>query len=400
MKIALFSDTYVPEINGVATHVAALKEGLEALGHNVLVVTTNQKDQIIYQESGVLRCPSIKLKRIYGYGLSMPLNVRQYQIIKKFNPDVIHIHTEFGIGLFGILVSKMLKRPVIYTLHTIYDDYMYYVMPKPLIKTGKRIFYKYIRSLYKRATIITGPSPKSREYLINAGLRRNIEIIPNPVDVERFSIQNVSNDDVASIRKIYNIADDAFVGCIVSRIGKEKSIDLLLDYIEKYSKVNKNFRFLIVGDGPAKKDLEEQAKDLKISDIVIFTGKIPNNKLLPYYATCDVFLTASLTDTNSISMLEAMSMGLPVIQREDPINKGQIIENVNGFIFNDEGSFIHKMNFVYNMPRDDRLKLKNKVRNSVIISNTKNDMAARVLNVYKHAIDLFYKNTNQKSVEM
>lgn len=389
MKIALFSDTYAPEINGVAIHVSALKEGLESLGHEVLVVTTNPKDKDTFQEHGVLHCPSIKLKRIYGYGLSMPINMRQYQIIKKFNPDVIHIHTEFGIGLFGILVSKMLKRPVIYTLHTIYDDYVYYVVPKPLIKTGQRIFYKYIRSLYKRATVITGPSPKSHEYLINAGLHRNVEIIPNPVDVDRFSIENVNPEDIDNIKKIYNIPGNAFIGCIISRVGKEKSIDVLLNYIEKYSKVNKNFRFLIVGDGPAKSALELQAKKLGIDNIVIFTGKIPNNKLLPYYAACDVFLTASLSDTNSISMLEAMSMGLPIIQRNDPINKGQVIENVNGFIFNDETSFIEKLNTVYNMTSEERAELKNKVRNSVIHSNTKNNMAAKIVDVYTHAIKIF-----------
>ncbi|CDB24412.1 putative uncharacterized protein [Clostridium sp. CAG:557] len=389
MKIALFSDTYAPEINGVAIHVAALKEGLESLGHEVLVVTTNPKNNDTFQEHGVLHCPSIKLKRIYGYGLSMPINMKQYQIIKKFNPDVIHIHTEFGIGLFGILVSKMLKRPVIYTLHTIYDDYVYYVVPKPLIKTGQRIFYKYIRSLYKRATVITGPSPKSHEYLINAGLHRNVEIIPNPVDVDRFSIENVSTEDIDNVKKTYNIPDDAFVGCIISRVGKEKSIDVLLNYIEKYSKVNKNFRFLIVGDGPAKADLEQQAKKLGINNVVIFTGKISNNKLLPYYAACDVFLTASLSDTNSISMLEAMSMGLPIIQRNDPINEGQVIENVNGFIFNDENNFIEKLNKVYKMTSEERAELKNKVRNSVIHSNTKNNMAAKIVDVYTHAIKIF-----------
>ena len=389
MKIALFSDTYAPEINGVAIHVAALKEGLESLGHEVLVVTTNPKNNDTFQEHGVLHCPSIKLKRIYGYGLSMPINMKQYQIIKKFNPDVIHIHTEFGIGLFGILVSKMLKRPVIYTLHTIYDDYVYYVVPKPLIKTGQRIFYKYIRSLYKRATVITGPSPKSHEYLINAGLHRNVEIIPNPVDVDRFSIENVSTEDIDNVKKTYNIPDDAFVGCIRSRVGKEKSIDVLLNYIEKYSKVNKNFRFLIVGDGPAKADLEQQAKKLGINNVVIFTGKISNNKLLPYYAACDVFLTASLSDTNSISMLEAMSMGLPIIQRNDPINEGQVIENVNGFIFNDENNFIEKLNKVYKMTSEERAELKNKVRNSVIHSNTKNNMAAKIVDVYTHAIKIF-----------
>lgn len=389
MKITLFSDTYAPEINGVAIHVAALKEGLESLGHEVLVVTTNPKNNDTFQEHGVLHCPSIKLKRIYGYGLSMPINMKQYQIIKKFNPDVIHIHTEFGIGLFGILVSKMLKRPVIYTLHTIYDDYVYYVVPKPLIKTGQRIFYKYIRSLYKRATVITGPSPKSHEYLINAGLHRNVEIIPNPVDVDRFSIENVSTEDIDNVKKTYNIPDDAFVGCIISRVGKEKSIDVLLNYIEKYSKVNKNFRFLIVGDGPAKADLEQQAKKLGINNVVIFTGKISNNKLLPYYAACDVFLTASLSDTNSISMLEAMSMGLPIIQRNDPINEGQVIENVNGFIFNDENNFIEKLNKVYKMTSEERAELKNKVRNSVIHSNTKNNMAAKIVDVYTHAIKIF-----------
>ncbi len=389
MRIALFSDTYAPEINGVAIHVAALKEALESLGHEVLVVTTTPKNDTLNETNGVLHCPSIKLKRIYGYGLSMPINMKQYNIIKRFNPDVIHIHTEFGIGLFGILVSKMLKRPVVYTLHTIYDDYVYYVVPKPLVKTGQRIFYKYIRLLYKRATVITGPSPKSHEYLVNAGLHRNIEVIPNPVDVDKFSVENVSKDDINLIRQQYNIPEKAFIGCIISRVGKEKSIDILLDYIAKYSKINKDFRFLIVGDGPAKESLEDQAKRLNIDDITIFTGKIPNDKLLPYYAACDVFLTASLSDTNSISMLEAMSMGLPIIQREDPINKGQVVENVNGFIFNDVDSFIEKMELVYKMDYNDRIKLKKSVRNSVISSNTKNSTANKVVEVYHRAISIY-----------
>lgn len=389
MKIALFSDTYLPEINGVAIHVAALKEGLENLGHEVLVVTTTQKNNEIKESNGVLHCPSIKLKRIYGYGLSMPINMKQYNIIKKFNPDIIHIHTEFGIGLFGILVSKMLKRPVVYTLHTIYDDYVYYVVPKPLVKTGQRVFYKYIRLLYKRATVITGPSPKSHEYLMSAGLHRNVEVIPNPVDVDKFSIDNVSFNEIEAIKRQYNIPSNAFVGCIVSRVGKEKSIDVLLDYIAKYSKINQNFKFLIVGDGPAKDSLKLQAKKLGIEDVVIFTGKISNNKLLPYYAACDVFITASLSDTNSISMLEAMSMGLPIIQRDDPINKGQVVENVNGFIFNDIDTFINKMNFVYNMNSTERSKLQKSVRNSVIASNTRNGTAKKVVDVYNRAIRIF-----------
>lgn len=388
MKIALFSDTYAPEINGVAIHVKALREGLESLGHEVLVITTNA-DEKESNEDGVVHCPSIKLKRIYGYGMSMPINMRQYNVIRKFNPDVIHIHTEFGIGLFGIFVAKNLKKPVVYTLHTIYDDYVYYVMPKPFVKTGQNVFYKYIRMLSKNATVITGPSEKSHEYLKNAGIKRNIEIIPNPVDVNKFNANNVSIDEINAVREKYNIPKNAFVGCVITRIGKEKSIDVLIDYIAKYVKTNPNFKFLIVGDGPSKSELEKQVKSLGLENVAIFAGKIPNNELLPYYAVADTFLTASLSDTNSISMLEAMAMGLPILQRSDPINKGQVIEGINGYIFDDSESFIKKLDYLCNLNFNDRLELKKSVRRSVISSNTKNGTAKKIVDVYKKAIEIY-----------
>lgn len=388
MKIALFSDTYIPEINGVAIHVKALREGLESLGHKVLVVTTNA-DGNENNENGVLHCPSIKLKRIYGYGMSMPINMKQYNAIRKFDPDVIHIHTEFGIGLFGIFVAKRLKKPIVYTLHTIYDDYVYYVMPKPFVKAGRNVFYKYIRMISKNANVITGPSEKSHEYLKHAGIKRSIEVIPNPVDVDKFNASNVTIDEINAVRKKYKIPKNAFVACVITRIGREKSIDVLIDYIAKYIKINPNFRFLIVGDGPSKAELEKQTKDQGLENIVIFVGKVPNSELLPYYAVSDAFFTASLSDTNSISMLEAMSMGLPILQRSDPINKGQVIEGVNGYIFNDDKSFINKLDYLCNLNFNDRFELRKSVRRSVISSNTKNNTAKKLCDVYKKAILLY-----------
>lgn len=388
MKIALFSDTYIPEINGVAIHVKALREGLESLGHKVLVVTTNA-DGNENNENGVLHCPSIKLKRIYGYGMSMPINMKQYNAIRKFDPDVIHIHTEFGIGLFGIFVAKRLKKPIVYTLHTIYDDYVYYVMPKPFVKAGRNVFYKYIRMISKNANAITGPSEKSHEYLKHAGIKRSIEVIPNPVDVDKFNASNVTIDEINAVREKYKIPKNVFVACVITRIGREKSIDVLIDYIAKYIKINPNFRFLIVGDGPSKAELEKQTKDQGLENIVIFVGKVPNSELLPYYAVSDAFFTASLSDTNSISMLEAMSMGLPVLQRSDPINKGQVIEGVNGYIFNDDKSFINKLDYLCNLNFNDRFELRKSVRRSVISSNTKNNTAKKLCDVYKKAILLY-----------
>lgn len=392
MRIALFSDTYFPEINGVATHVGALKLGLEKLGHKVLVVTTNPKDNI-EDTPDVLHCPSVKLKRIYGYGLSMPVNLKQFYTIKNFNPDVIHIHTEFGVGLFGIMSAKILKKPIVYTLHTIYDDYVYYVLPGPLIKTGQNVFYKYIKLLAKKASIITGPSEKSHEYLLHAGVSRHVEVIPNPVDVDEFSLEKVNINDVNDLKAKYNIPQNAFIGCVIARIGREKSIDILLRYIKKYISKNDNFYFVIVGDGPSKDELVQLSEELGLSEKVIFTGKIANHELLPYYAMADVFLTASLSDTNSISMLEAMSMGLPIIQRYDEINKDQIIEGQNGFTFNGSKEFIQKLDLIYNMSKEEREELRNKVRDCVIKKNSQLATAQKVYNVYKKAI---YKNKSKK----
>ena len=110
---------------------------------------------------------------------------------------------------------------------------------------------------------------------------------------------------------------------------------------------------------------------------------------MPYYAVSDAFLTASLSDTNSISMLEAMSMGLPILQRSDPINEGQVIEGVNGFIFSDNQSFINKLDYLCNLNFNDRLELKKSVRRSVISSNTKNSTAQKLCDVYKKAMLLY-----------
>ena len=129
MKIAIFAETYYPFISGVVTHIETLKNGLEAQEHQVLIVTMNPKASHHYLKDGILYCPSIPLKKIYGYGVANPVNLRRLSYLRAFNPDVIHIQTEFTMGLFGLFCARQLKKPVVYTLHTMYDDYLFYVAP-------------------------------------------------------------------------------------------------------------------------------------------------------------------------------------------------------------------------------------------------------------------------------
>ena len=111
MRIALFTETYPPQINGVATHVKSLKDGLEQLGHQVLIVTADINTRRHYLKDNILHCPALEMKRLYGYGLSSPVDIRRLRIIQNFQPDVIHIHNEFSIGLFGVAAARILKLP-------------------------------------------------------------------------------------------------------------------------------------------------------------------------------------------------------------------------------------------------------------------------------------------------
>jgi len=107
MKIALFTETYLPHINGVVTHVKSLKDGLEQLGHEVLVVTADADAHRHYIADGVLHCPAHTSERFYGYGVAMPLSTTRLKMVSRFQPDVIHVHNEFGIGLSGIMIARV-----------------------------------------------------------------------------------------------------------------------------------------------------------------------------------------------------------------------------------------------------------------------------------------------------
>ena len=392
MKIALFTETYLPDVNGVVSHVKVLREGLEKLGHEVLVVTADVKAKKHYLDDSVLHCPSKKIKKIYGYGLALPYSKKRFEYIKEFNPDVVHIHNEFGIGMFGIKAAKKLKKPVIYTVHTIYDECLCYVVPKFLTSTGKKIFYRYMRNTADKADVLLGPSRKSQEFLNRAGVHKNLRVVANGVDVTEFSLDGFSKSEIekkrTEIRNLHNIPVDAFVGCNVTRLGKEKSLDILIKYVGTYMLQNKNFYLMIVGDGPEKQELEEISKNLKITDRVIFAGKVLNKDIKPYYLASDVFVSTSLADTNSISMLEAMAMELPVLQRYDEVNKDQVVDGVNGYVFSDAETMSKCLDKLINMPKEDMANLKKNVRQSVL--------GHSVQNVAQNTLDQYINILNKK----
>ena len=387
MRIALFTETYLPHINGVVTHVKILRDGLLQQGHEVLVVTADYQTRHHYIKDGILHCPAIKSKRFYGYGVASPFSRRRLKLVQDFHPDIIHIHNEFGIGLSGIFAAKQLHVPLVYTLHTMYDDYLYYVAPRHLLRAAKKVSHDYFRLLGNAATELTGPSPKCQEYFQQIGEKKDVNVIPNAVELDDFSPDRISAENKAAFRRRYQIPDDVMIACFVGRLGHEKSVDVLLDYWARTITPEDKIMLCIIGGGPVQEELEQQAKDLGIGSMVVFTGAVPHDQMPPYYASCDVYVTASLSDTNSISMLEGMATGLPVLRRYDALNENvdQVRDGVNGYIFNSPEEMAAELRRIKNLSPEQLSILKASVIESVKRSGAE-ALANYTYNVYRKAM--------------
>ena len=353
----------------------------------MLIVTADSKAHTHYLKDNVLHCPAHNLKRIYNLDLASPVSRTRLKYLREFRPDIIQVHNEFSIGLSGRAIAKILKVPLVYTLHTMYDDYIYYIAPKPLIPLTKKLSHRYFRMFPQNAAVVTGPSKKCQEYTYEIGSDKKVEVIPNPVELDAFAPQTSTPQQRAQIREQYHIPQDATVACFVGRLGREKSVDVLLRFWAQEMKPQDNMRLLIIGDGPEKEPLEQLAQQLGITDTVIFTGKVLHPDLPPYIHTCDIYVTASLSDTNSISMLEGMAGGLPVLQLYDELNADQVTDGVNGYMFRDAAEMGQRLRQIRDMEPEELQKLKTSV-----IQSVKNSGAQTLANY----IQTIYYNIYQK----
>ena len=386
MKIAIFAETYYPFISGVVTHIETLKNGLEAQGHQVLIVTMNPKASHHYLKDGVLYCPSIPLKKIYGYGVANPVNLRRLSYIRAFNPDIIHIQTEFTMGLFGLFCARQLKKSVVYTLHTMYDDYLFYVAPsermQKVVKPGAHWYFK---NVAKKATEIIGPSPKVVEFLRRCGVERHINIIPNTVDLSDFMAENIDPAKVQQTREKLGIRPGDVSMLFVGRLGKEKSLDVLVDLFAENFAGEERFKLFLIGDGPEAEALRGQIAARGVEKQVRLLGRIDHDLLPPYFQACDLFTTASLSEINSISMLEAMASGLYVVQRLDLYNREQIDQGKNGDIFVDAPGYAKIIRGWDALSADEKSALRAGVSDTPRRYGEK-EFTRSVINVYQRAV--------------
>lgn len=386
MRVALFTEVYLPAVNGVVTHVKTLKEGLELLGHKAIIVTADSNVKKTQASDDILYCPAIRLEKIYGYDVASPLSTDRLKLLKDFNPDVIHIHNEFGIGLSGVIIARMLKIPLIYTMHTMYDDYVYYVANnEPTRKLLTSASHKYAQILATAASAITGPSKKVEEYFRRCGVNKTVTVIPNSVETDVFNRYSIDREKTAEIRKKYGFSESDLIFCFCGRMGQEKNIDTLLEFWAKNVKPEDGMKLMLIGGGPQIDEFRELAQRLNVADTVVFTDRVEHKDIPPYYAACDCYITASLTECHSISMMEGQATGMPVLTIRDELNADQIEEGVNGFFFRDADEMYKHMQHLKSLSTEELDKLKAVSRESIVSSGTKS-IAEKLLTVYDEAI--------------
>lgn len=387
MRIGLFTDTYPPYINGVSTSIAMLKNALEKKGHQVFVVTINPDERKYrYEENGrVIRIPGIPIP-LYDYRLSGIYPIRIVEKIRKWNLDVIHSHTEFGIGTFARIIAKQLDIPLVHTYHTMYEDYVYYITKGYFDGPSKKIV-EYLTKFYcdKTATELIVPTKKTYNlFKEKYHVDRNIHIVPTGIEIDRFYKEKYKLKDTLALKEKIGLKKDDAVILFVGRLGKEKSVDVLIDGQASIVKKYPNCKLVIIGDGPDLEHFKALAHKHKIDDKVIFTGKVPWEEIPRYYQIADIFATASRTETQGLTVIEAMAASIPVVAADDESFRNIIIDDLNGYLFKNKR--VYRTRIEKLLADHDKLnKIGKQARISTEPYSTKY-FAEKVLDVYNLAI--------------
>lgn len=348
MKIGLFTDTFPPEINGVANSTKILFDILKANGHEVYVVATKPGVTTAEWDENheILRLAGIELKSLYGYIMTSPFHLMALSEIRKLNLDMIHAQTEFGVGIFARICAKQLSLPLVSTYHTTYEDYTHYVnfMNSENVDSMMKMAVAKLSKLYGDSSLVViAPSVKTKQMLEKYNVRSDIDIVPTGLPLNQFLKNENSIFERNEIRNQFNIDSETRLIIYVGRIASEKSLDIVLNGYAAAMKSGSQSRMMIVGGGPDLEQLKELARKLNISDKVIFTGNVAANQVARYYHAADAFVSASLSETQGMTFIEALASGLPLFARPDKVLDQLLIPDKTGWYFDDAEDFAEKI---------------------------------------------------------
>lgn len=318
LSIALVTETYLPEVNGVAMTLGRLAGGLTARGHRIQIVRPRQKEERSGQLSdGQLLTPGMPIPRYPDLRFGLPAAGRLHTAWRIRTPDVVHIATEGPLGLSALATAHAMGIPALSTFHTNFHTYSRHYGVGWLQGGIER----YLRWFHNRTAITLVPTPELARQLGERGFRA-VDVLSRGVDTQRFNPAR----HAAALRAAWGAAPDDLVCLIVGRLAPEKNLDLALTAFNAIRSEHPTARMICVGDGPLRASLSRHHPECRC------VGMRHGEDLATHYASADLFLFPSLTETFGNVVSEALASGLPVVAFDQAAASALIENGRNGLL--------------------------------------------------------------------
>ena len=330
LRIACVTETYPPEINGVAMTIARLVQSLRARDHRVQVVRPRQESDVGATSAdghGDVLVRGVPIPRYSGLRMGLPCMNTLVRLWKQQRPDVVHIATEGPLGRSAMLATKALGLPVCSDFRTNFHAYSQHYgfgfLKRPIIG--------YLRRFHNATQCTMVPTQALHDDLHKLGFH-NLMTVARGVDVRRFDTAHRSE----ALRAQWGVAPDDLVVTCVGRLAPEKNLNTLVAAFDAIRRERPRAKLVLVGDGPMRKELQARCPD------AVFAGQRTGNDLATHYASADLFLFPSITETFGNVTTEAMASGLAVVAFDYAAAQRLIQPGENGALvpFNDNAAFV------------------------------------------------------------
>lgn len=335
MNIGFFTDSYRPYTSGVVRSIETFTKELKQLGHQVYIFAPQYKD--CEREPGVFRYLSVPSPTNQDFTLAIPISLRTRPLVRKLKLDIIHVHSPFMMGRLGAHVARSERIPLVYTYHTLYDKYVHYV---PFAQElSSKVVQRIATDFSNRCDLVIVPTRVIGDVIRQNGVRTPIENIPTGIEVKDYK-----DGDPAWLRRTFRIPPHNRVLLFVGRIGQEKNIEFLIRSFRLVQQQVPDTTLVLVGGGPQEQELKELVVSLGLRDKVVFTGTLEKKLVVNCYLGADLFVFASVTETQGLVIGEAKAAGLPVVAIDAFGVKEMVTHERSGFLCQlNEQEFVNRI---------------------------------------------------------
>ncbi len=379
MRIVMATNTYKPITGGLEKSVSVFSEEYRKRGHQVLIVTPEHKDAP-EKEKDVFRLAAIQNFNGTDFSVELPVHFNLTKKLDEFRPDIIHAHHPFLVGDTALRIAEKYKIPLVFTHHTLYEEYTHYV---PFNAKGLKKFVINLASEYANLSDhVFVPSESIFNLIESRGVRTKKDVIPTGVYIDEFAEGKGSR-----CRERFEIKKDVFLIGTVGRVAPEKNIEFLTDAVTDFLKKERKAGFLVVGEGDSLELIKERFKQENLSERLYCAGILSGRDLVDAYHALDVFAFASHSETQGLVLIEAMAAGVPVVAVDAPGVREVVEEKMNGRLLEADyqEEFSEALEWVYNLSEEAKKKLK-KAAKSKAEEFSVSGSVDRALGIYEELI--------------